>query len=255
MKIFVSWSGSTSRQIAELLRDWLPNVIQEAELFVSSQDIAKGARGLDIIGQNLESTNFGLLVLTSENAQSPWVNFEAGALSKSLVHGHVIPLLCGMAEVNIPSSPLRQFQHAKVEKEEMLRVVQDINQGCNRALTDEKVTTAFEKWWPDFSESYSKINLKPAKPQKEKDQAELNETVLEALGSIMSDLNSIRGEFRQQRHIIRRMDVERSSQANSLANALSRYGPEVHRNVIREEPVSTDESIGDILGNVLKHQK
>jgi hypothetical protein len=36
MKVFLSWSGPTSKGVAEALRDQLPNFIQDAETWVSA---------------------------------------------------------------------------------------------------------------------------------------------------------------------------------------------------------------------------
>lgn len=200
MRVFVSWSGEVSQKIAELLREWIPNVLQQAELFVSSQDIAKGTRGLDAIGHNLEETDFGIVVLTEGNVSAPWINFEAGALSKSLSRSHVIPLLCGIREINLPSSPLRQFQHAQVTSDEMLRVLLAINASSEKPLPDEKATKAFEMWWPEFEKIYSVINLESSKSSKS--EKATNDQLADVLNTILSDLSSVRGELRQQRSAI-----------------------------------------------------
>ncbi len=45
MNIFISWSGTLSKSVAILLRDFLKKVIQATNPFVSSEDIAKGTNG------------------------------------------------------------------------------------------------------------------------------------------------------------------------------------------------------------------
>ena len=82
MKIVISWSGERSKAIAEIFRLWLPCCLQYIEPWMSDSDIPKGKRwALELAGQ-LAGANFGLVCLTPENLYSPWVNFEAGALSK-----------------------------------------------------------------------------------------------------------------------------------------------------------------------------
>jgi hypothetical protein len=44
MKVFVSWSGDHSRQLAEAIHEWLPNVMQFTKPFFTPTDIDKGAR-------------------------------------------------------------------------------------------------------------------------------------------------------------------------------------------------------------------
>lgn len=93
MKVFISWSGDVSRRAAMALKDWLPNVIQTVDPFVSSENIQKGARWFTDVGAELEAAKFGIICLTPDNLTAPWLLFEAGALSKSLSQSRVSPLL------------------------------------------------------------------------------------------------------------------------------------------------------------------
>ena len=67
MKIFISWSGSKSQEIAKLLKRWIPCVIQSAEPYFSSADIDKGARWSTDISKELQDASFGILCVTKEN--------------------------------------------------------------------------------------------------------------------------------------------------------------------------------------------
>lgn len=82
MKLFLSWSGPASHKIAETFREWLPLILQHVEPYISSE-INKGARWTSDIALELQSSNFGLIFVTPENRDAPWIMFEAGALAKA----------------------------------------------------------------------------------------------------------------------------------------------------------------------------
>jgi hypothetical protein len=71
MKVFISWSGEMSHKVANVLRDWLPYVIQAVDPFVSSGDINKGERWGDVLAEELEDTEFGIICLTPYNVKAP----------------------------------------------------------------------------------------------------------------------------------------------------------------------------------------
>ena len=93
VKVFISWSGNTSLKVAQIFREWLPSVIQSIEPYVSSEDIDKGARWSTDIAKELEDSTFGILCVTKDNLEAPWLSFEAGALSKTMEKAFVNPFL------------------------------------------------------------------------------------------------------------------------------------------------------------------
>jgi len=144
MKIFISWSGDLSHKIALLLKDWTQDVIQTIEPYVSTEDIDKGARWFTDISVQLEDTDFGIICLTPENLNAPWILFEAGALSKSIDRSKVCPFLSELAPSDIVG-PLAQFQACTPTKDDMFRLLRTMNQALGeRALEEAKLLKAFE---------------------------------------------------------------------------------------------------------------
>lgn len=148
MKVFISWSGSQSHQVAIALRDWLPSVLQIVEPYVSSEDIDKGARWSTDISKELEDSSFGIICVTPENIEAPWVNFEAGALSKSLDRSRVAPFLFAVDRTAI-QGPLLQFQSTLIEEDDVKKLLQSMDKACEEhALGEKRVGEIFEVWWP-----------------------------------------------------------------------------------------------------------
>jgi hypothetical protein len=54
MKVFISWSGERSRAIADVMRRWLPSVLQSVRPYFSPDDVAKGSRWSSEIAKELE---------------------------------------------------------------------------------------------------------------------------------------------------------------------------------------------------------
>ena len=158
MKIFISWSGNLSHEVALVLRKWIPSVIQNLETYVSSEDIDKGARWINDVSKELESSNFGIFCLTKENIKEPWINFEAGALSKVVDDSRVCPFLFGIKRSDIKNRmPLSHFQSTIFKKEDILKLMLSINKtNGSEKLTDERLKNYFEVWWPVLEDNLNK---------------------------------------------------------------------------------------------------
>lgn len=190
MKVFVSWSGDASRQAAELMRQWLPRVVQETEIWVSSRDIGKGERWGPALFEQLSAIEFGLLMVTKENLGSPWLMFEAGALSKT-VAARVIPILCDVNVLDLTSTPLSQFQNAtKVTKDEIREVVYSVNTVAERPLDQLRLDTTFDKWWPDFEDAFGKISFSPQVTPNEASEGTRLEKIEAAVEQILATMRS-----------------------------------------------------------------
>lgn len=148
MKVFISWSGHQSHKVATVLRDWLPSVIQSIIPYVSSEDIDKGARWTTDIAGELNQSSFGILCVTKENLSAPWLNFEAGALGKSVDKSRVCPFLFRVKRSEV-EGPILQFQSTIFEQDDVLKLVKSLNQSCaEHGIPETRLEKAFEVWWP-----------------------------------------------------------------------------------------------------------
>jgi len=151
MKVLISWSGEKSKAVASALRDWIPNVIQVIEPWMSDSDIDAGKRWNHEVADALATTKFGIICLTKSNLTAPWILFETGALAKTLTDTYVCPYLIDMKPGDIPQGPLAQFQGKRADKDGTKDLILTINGALPKeALQDTKLLGAFEKWWPDL---------------------------------------------------------------------------------------------------------
>lgn len=152
MKLFVSWSQDTSRQIAQDFREWLPLINQNIVPFMSEEDTDKGAHWSSTIRRELELSTFGVVILTPENVDSTWLHFEAGAIAKSVEEGRVVPILFGLKHSDV-QQPLSMFQAALFEKGDVFRVLKSINAAAGaNARDDRQLETVYELFWPKLDQ-------------------------------------------------------------------------------------------------------
>jgi len=115
MKVFISWSGASSKAVAASLRKHLPLILQGLDCFMSKHDLESGARWAQELAEQLDESNFRILCLTHESLKSPWLLFEAGSLVKHS-HGRACGLVIGNLDATDFEGPLAQFQHRKYEQ-------------------------------------------------------------------------------------------------------------------------------------------
>src|SRR5260370_13401202 len=118
MKVFISWSGDLSKRVAELLKQWLPDVLQSVEPWISSEDIEKGTVWFGEISKQLDEISVGIICVTQANVNAPWILFEAGALSNGREKARVCPLLIDLKPETL-NQPLGQFNAVRATKREM----------------------------------------------------------------------------------------------------------------------------------------
>lgn len=220
MKVFLSWSGNLSHQVALVLRDWLPSVIQSIEPYVSSEDIDKGARWSTDIAKELENSTYGILCVTKENVHAPWLTFEAGALSKTIEKSYVSPFLFDIkrSEVN---GPILQFQSTILEKEDIKKLTQSLNRACGSdMLSDERLERAFNVWYPTLENQLKA--LLDAHPESDSHTEED-----EAIDSSSEILEEILDLTRNNQRLLRNPEGEIAKDFESIKSTLAKISEQI----------------------------
>jgi hypothetical protein len=197
--IFVAWSGEVGGQVAQILKSRLPSILQYVRPFVATEDVHKGQRWLAEVGARLQECTFGIICLTPESLNSPWVHFEAGALSKAIkeAEARVAPFLLAVRKSDL-SAPLSQFQATDSTREDVERLVKSINSVApeGEKLNETRVKEAFEKWWPDLEEELRELASQATStttppPEEEEPALKMLEQVLELLRSLHTKVNRL----------------------------------------------------------------
>jgi hypothetical protein len=159
VSVFISWSGenSASRRVAEILKKYIQRIIQGTSCYVSTETEA-GQVWVDTLFTELQGRNIGLLCVTRDNYQKPWINFEAGALAKNYGKSRVCPILIDLKTSDVP--PLSAFQMKTLEKSDVFSILEMLNQNRGNPLILADLEEAFDVRWPEFERELKEaINL------------------------------------------------------------------------------------------------
>ena len=174
MKVFLGWSGQRSKEVAEALRGWLPDVLQSVRTpFLSNVDIETGKVPLSVLRDVLADSTFGIICLTKDNCRRPWLMFESGALAKVVDRPevvdkpHLCPYLIDMEQEDLQGSPLEQFQAANSDEEGTWALIRALNGASDIiSLDNTALRKTFDRWWPEL-EPKLQSEVKPLGPSAE----------------------------------------------------------------------------------------
>lgn len=203
MKVFLSWSGNRSRAVANLLSDWIACVIQAARPWVSSRDLDRGSLWFGEINDQLKDTSVGVICLTQENKNRPWILFEAGALAKGLSTSRVCTFLIDLEPKDI-EDPLAQFNHTFPNRESVLSLVRTLNASLGSGALDNRIVEqVFETYWPQFEERFSEIlkTTEQAPPSKPRPKEDLLGEILENTRYLSTRLRRLEHEVESTKRV------------------------------------------------------
>jgi TIR domain len=182
MKIFISWSGNRSQIVAKALREFLPEIFQDVEPWMSDRDIQTGSRWGQDVSSQLDKNSVGIICLTPENLGAPWILFEAGALAKSVDNAKVIPYRLKLQATDV-QFPLAQFQGVDANESGTRKLLQGLNTFREPHMPEERLERIFQRWWPDWNERIANIPKPSGVTKPDRSDRSLLEEVLEHVRS------------------------------------------------------------------------
>ncbi len=238
MKVYICWSGETSKELAEIFKEWLPAVIQAVKPYYSTDDITKGSRWNNEISKELEASQVGLICLTKDNLEAPWIMFESGALSKNLDKSHVCPILFGVDPTDL-KGPLVSFQASRFEKAEIKKVVTMINKELETdGLSSSVLNSVFEKWWPDLE---GKVKIILSKTGKTKG----NETRSER--DLLEEILELSRDFSRKSRPSRREEILIKEELISLKRRFRKIHPMILREIAHIASMGNGDPVGILI--------
>lgn len=156
MTVFISWSGKRSKAIAHVFKKHLEYVIQGLPTFMSDKDIASGTQWFQEISDKLREASFGIVCVTPENLDQPWLSFEAGALGNQAQRSRVVPVVYDMSKEDLPS-PLSGFNAVDLDEEGFVRLIQSIHEARAVPTAWPIIEAAARREWPDIESELAVI--------------------------------------------------------------------------------------------------
>lgn len=195
LKVFISWSGERSRQLAQALHSWLPLVLHYVKPWLSDADVSAGDRWATVVAKELETSNFGIICVTPENLNSPWILFEAGALAKTMQGAKVIPLLLNLEFSDI-SGPLAQFQAKKGDREGLEEIITSINKSSDPGIPDDRKSQLFTALWPEIERKIKAIPHEAAMAKHMRPSHEILEELVSSVRGLEARYREIESSVR-----------------------------------------------------------
>lgn len=170
-KVFISWSGDTSKKCAEYYKYLLEQIYNTNNDIFISTDISFGKTYLNQIVKALNECNIGIFFITEESQNRAWLNFEAGAIYKADNDNTlIIPIYVDITRDELKHSPFPYFQDRNQDHnygfdfDSMIDIGAKICSSLGWKPNTEFITK-LEKYRNDFYELTKSLNITTDKNQ------------------------------------------------------------------------------------------
>lgn len=148
MKVFISWSGEPSHQVARALRDWIPQVLRSVEPWLASAELKWGQSVAKSIKGDIKSADVILLCLTRQNMLSDWTKIETDV---AMGAGRpIIPICIDFSTFEL-AGRFAQYQALTLDELGVHRLVTVLNHLSPEPLETDKVERLLDIWTRDLT--------------------------------------------------------------------------------------------------------
>ena len=158
-KVFISWSGLMSKNLANELHSFLSKVIPGIDFFVSSADIKNGQSWLEVIKDEIVECDAAILCIYKENLESPWLNFEAGGVYFGGRQQSLYPFVFEHTDEG-SRGPVSHLQSSSFSRNTLWEAVDELSKLTATRISQE-VQLSFNENWPDLEKSIDKALSDP----------------------------------------------------------------------------------------------
>lgn len=155
-KIFLSWSKDKSKKYAERFKGLIKKTLGlfETSIFISSQSIDVGEDWWQEIKGALSSAQVGVIFVTDENYDSPWLNYETGILQSKFEKNMTFPVTTSTDANSFLDKkiPLTQFQLTKAldDIKEMKKLIVYIAKSIELDIDTDEIELKIEDNWRSY---------------------------------------------------------------------------------------------------------
>lgn len=129
----------------------------------------------------MEDSTFGILCVTKDNLEAPWLLFEAGALSKMMDKSSVCPFIFDLKRAEV-KGPILQFQSTIFDKDDVKKLLLTLNKACgDSGLKEELLSKTYDVWWPNLEESLKAIKKETSEEEKTSTDKNFRNEMLEEI--------------------------------------------------------------------------
>jgi len=169
MHVFICWSGTRGLGAAEALKQFFeglneklqPSEKGRVEVFYSP-DIDKGRLWFQAVQNELSKANAAVIVVTPENARSPWMHFEAGAVVSQILErketaSPIFTYLFGMEPGDLVG-PLASYQSTVATYADTRSMVEQLFKLADVAIPNDD---AYDAAWTTLAQKLSAAQWQP----------------------------------------------------------------------------------------------